>query len=200
MQQLNLQSWSKRNIMVSALLIISIVAIYNWFVVPHTRFLSAAQQYKSTMKSIEKKNQILKTGVALRQKELEKLSKKYESRKLAFFDIETAKSFLSNLQLTAEKNGCMVANLKLIPAKDVAVSNSKIDIREYQANLSLTGGYANIVKFLNTIQNKTARVWVDSIDVGMKHSESGYLSCEVTISIYTLKVKENADNVNDMQK
>ena len=183
---------SKRNALAAALLLICIVALYNWFISPHTQYLAAAQKYAEVMESTEKTGKLLNTELRLRRKKLDELTKQFELYKQAFFDINEAKNFLSELQSVAEKSGCLVTNLKLSPAKDIPVRNGgAIDVHQYQANISLLGNYGNIVKFLNTLQNRPAKVWVDSIDVGMKHAASGYLGCDVILSIYTLKVKEN---------
>jgi len=184
--------WSKQNALAVTMLLISLVAIYNWFIAPHTQFLAAAQKYQEIMESTEKTGKILTSELTLRQKKLNELTQQYELRKQAFFDTDQAKSFLSNLQSVAEKSGCLVSNLKLTPARDVPVKNGNfVEIRQYQTEIDLLGNYGNIVKFLNTIQNRNARVWVKSIDVGMKHAASGYLGCNISFVIYTLKVKEN---------
>jgi hypothetical protein len=63
--------------------------------------------------------------------------------------------------------------------------------------MTFLGSYENIVKFLNTLQNRPVKVWVDEINVSSKPSTNGHLSCEITLSIFTLKVKENTSNVNN---
>jgi len=183
--------------MVTAMLVILAAAIYNWFVTPHTRYLVAAQRYENAMDLMDKKGKIISGNIKTRKTKLEHLRKDLEQQKQAFFDVNDAKTFLSNLQSTAEQNGCMVANLKFLPSRDTAIKSSDtIDIHQYQVSISILGGYGNIVKFLNTIQNRPEKVWVETIDVGMKPQEN-YLSCDATISIYTLKIKENAGNVNN---
>jgi len=185
--------WSKQNALAVTMLLICVIAMYNWFIAPHTQYLAAAQKYQEIMESAEKTSKIISSDLTLRQKKLNELTQQFELRKQAFFDIDQAKSFLSGLQSVAEKSGCLVSTLKLSPAREVPVNNNNsIDVRQYQTEISLLGNYGNIVKFLNTIQNRNAKVWINSIDVGMKHAESGYLGCDITFSIYTLKVKENA--------
>ncbi|MBU1259719.1 MAG: type 4a pilus biogenesis protein PilO [Planctomycetes bacterium] len=193
--------YSKRNILTAAILLIGFVAIYNWFITPQTQYLAAAQKYHDTMDTREKIGRLITTQLKLRRQKLDELTQKFESEKQVFFKIEQAKSFLSGIQSIAEKNGCQVVNLRLSPSREITVKdNNSIEIYQYQADMSLLGGYGNIVKFLNTIQNKPAKVWIDTISVSMKQAAtSGYLSCNITLSIYTLKVKENADYVENKQ-
>ena len=197
----NIQNFSKRNITVSAILIITIIALYNWFVMPHSQYLMAAQKYQQTIETIDKKSKILNSEVKIRLKKLENLTRELKEQKKEFFEIEQAKDFLSNLQTAAEQNGCIVENIKFLPSKDASVKGSAdVLIRQYQANLTIYGDYGSIVKFLNTIQNRTEKVWMESINFGMKNTDNGDLGCDVTLSIYTLKIMENTNNVSDKQK
>ncbi|MFA5292964.1 MAG: hypothetical protein WC496_08025 [Phycisphaerae bacterium] len=192
---------SKQNALAVTMLLICVAAMYNWFISPHIQYLAAAQKYQEVMESTEKTSKILSSDLKLRQKKLDELTQQFELQKQGFFDIDQAKIFLSEIQSIAEKSGCLVSNLKLSPARAVPVKNrDSIDIRQYQTEIGLLGNYGNIIKFLNTIQKRNARVWINSIDVGMKHAESGYLGCNITFSIYTLKVKENTSNVDNTQK
>ena len=190
--------YSKRNILAAAILLIAFVAIYNWFISPQTRYLAAAQKYHETIDSREQTGKLLTAQLKLRQKKLDELTQKFESDKQVFFEVEDAKTFLTGIQSLAETSGCQITNLKLSPQKPIIVKdNESVDINQYQVNMSLLGGYGNIVKFLNTLQNRPAKVWIDTINVSMKQASSGYLNCNMTLSIYTLKVKENTDNVKN---
>ena len=159
--------------MAAAIMFICTFAAYNWFIKPHTQYLKAAQEYRATIDSIEKKSESINKELTKQQKKLEELTCQLELQKQSFFNADQAKSFLTDIQSVAEKSGCLVVNLKLSPARDVAVKGSNsLDIRQYQTNMSVTGNYGNIVKFLNTLQNRTARVWVDSINISMKNAAS----------------------------
>ncbi|PKL47193.1 MAG: hypothetical protein CVV39_06170 [Planctomycetes bacterium HGW-Planctomycetes-1] len=191
--------YSKRNILAAAILLIGFVAAYNWFISPQTRYLAAAQKYHDTIDARERTGKLLTAQLKLRQKKLDELTQRFESDKQAFFEIEEAKSFLTGIQSLAETNGCQITNLKLSPPRPIIVKdNDSIDLNRYQVDMSFLGGYGNIVKFLHTLQNKPQKVWVDAINVSMKQAAaSGYLNCNITLSIYTLKVKENTDNVKN---
>ncbi len=186
----------KRNATVAAALIVMTIAIYNWFVTPHSQYLMAEQQYQQTIGEMETRNKILSTNLKVSNQKLENLKGKYEQQKQLFFDANNAKDFLSGIQTTAEKYGCMIDNLRFISPREFPNTGSNIEISQYQTNLNVFGGYGNIVKFLNTLQNRAEKVQVDSINIEM-NNENGYLECALAISIYTLKVKENTENVTN---
>lgn len=179
---------------VAAILIIMTIAIYNWFVTPHSQYLMAEQQYQQTIESLETKNKILNSSLKISNKTLENLSGKYEQHKQLFFDANNAKIFLTGIQTAAEKNSCTIQNLRFLSPREFPQTAGNIGISQYQTNLNIFGGYGSIIKFLNTLQNRTEQVRVDSINIEM-NNENGYLECDLLISIYTLKVKENTENV-----
>ena len=192
--------WLKQNAFAVAMLLIGIIAMYNWFISPNIKYLAAAQKYRKMMDSTEKQNKIIRSELELRKKKLDNLTHEFDQKKQAFFDIDQAKTFISGLQSESEKIGCPVTNLKLRPLQNIAVKdNNSLDICQYQIVMTFLGNYGNIVKFLNTLQNRPAKVWVDEINVGTKQSTDGSLSCNITLSIFTLKVKENTSNVKNKQ-
>jgi len=181
--------------MTAATLIIMTAAIYNWFVTPHTQYLMAEQKYQQTISSLEAKTKILTAKLQASGKKLQNLSCQYEQIKEAFFTIEDARQFLSGIQAAAEKEQCLIENLKFIPPRHIPLgADSDIEISCYQTNLKLTGSYGNIVKFLNILQNRPQKVQVDSMEISI-NSENGCLNCGLTLSIYTLKDKEHIKNV-----
>ncbi|MGD0786024.1 MAG: hypothetical protein ABR969_09450 [Sedimentisphaerales bacterium] len=147
--------WLKQNAFAVAMLLIGIIAMYNWFILPNTKFLAAAQKYSQMMDSTEKQSEIILSELELRKKKLDNLTQEFEQKKQAFFDIDQAKTFLSGLQSESEKSGCPVTNLQFRPLQNIAVKdNNSIDIGQYRIVMTFSGNYENIVKFLNTLQNR----------------------------------------------
>jgi Tfp pilus assembly protein PilO len=183
----------KRNATVAAAAAILTIAVYNWFVTPHSQYLMAEQKYRMTIESLETKNKILSSNLKAYSQTLENLRGKYEQHKKLFFDANSAKDFLAGIQTTAENNGCLIQNLRFITPREFPQLGNDIIVCQHQVSLKILGGYGNILKFLNTLQNRTQRVCLDSINVDID-SQTGGLECGLLISIYTLKVKENTEN------
>ena len=184
---------SKRNIPVIALLAIFIVAMYNWFVTPQTRFLASAREFKRTVEAMKRASIVMSKTQKLSRKKLRECTEKFEQQKQSLFDADQTKDFLANLQSVAEESGCVVLNLKHLPVKETVIEdNNSVSIHFYrnQVNTRLLARYENIVGFLNTLQNRTAKVWIDSINISMKDVTGSYLICDTTLSIHKLDVKE----------
>lgn len=191
---------SKQNMLAVAVLIICVVGIYNWFIVPQTQYLAAAQKYQEMSNSKERMSKIISGKTRISLQKLDKLMQEFEQEKQTFFDVNEAKSFITNIQSIAEENGCQVLKLKFSPPNQITIKdNNSVDIYQDKIEMNLVGNYRNIMRFLNTIQRKTVRVWIDAISLGTRQDEINYLGCNITLSIYTLKIKENMSHVENKQ-
>lgn len=192
-----LQDFSRNNVVAVALVMISVIAIYNWFVTPHSNYLMAAEKYSIASRAMERTGKIIESELRLKQKKLDEFTGQFDSVKQEFFDAETAKTFLTSIQLQAEKNRCFVDTLKFPPVKQVITADTNdIEIKEYQVNLGVIGQYSDIVMLLDSLQNRKQKVWIDNIKLQLKDPSAGYLVCDAVVSLYTLKITENINNVN----
>ncbi|MGB8226770.1 MAG: type 4a pilus biogenesis protein PilO [Sedimentisphaerales bacterium] len=184
-------NWSKGNIFAAACVLIAIVALYNWFASPHVQYLMAAQKYEDTADKIEKTSKIIDAEIQTGQKKLDEISEQFRQKKQEFFGFEDAMSFLESIQSKAEKNRLFVDTLKFQPAKRITADNGNpSDIRRHQVNLTISGQYQDIVKFLDSLQNRKEKVWIDMINIRLKDQTTGSLVCDLSLSIYTLEIKE----------
>lgn len=183
-----------------ACVLIAMVALYNWFARPHLQYLMAAQKYQNSAEEIEKTNKIINTELTLAQKKLDEFSEQFRQKRQEFFEIDDAESFLEDIQSKAEKNQCFVDSFRVLPAKQIAVEdNNSVDIRRYQVNLTVSGQYQDIVKLLDSLQNRKQKVRIDTINLHLKDQTTGLLVCDLSLSIYTLEVKEIQNHVDDSQ-
>ncbi len=188
---------SKRNVIAAACVPIALVAIYNWFISPQLNYIKAAHKYEYSADMVDKTNKYIDAEIQAGRLRLGRISQEFEQKKQEFFDMESARTFLGGIQSNAEKNKCVVDTLKFQPAQPVANNSNYIDVKKYQAVLTISGQYHNIVKLLDSLQNRKQKVWIDSIKLHLKDQMSGLLVCDISLSIYTLNVKEIVSDVND---
>ena len=183
--------WSRGNMIIAACVLIAMVALYKWFVMPHSRYLLAAEKYKNAAEEVEKTTRTISAELQLSQRKLDEISQQFQQKRQEFFEVDDAKSFLGDIQAKAEKSGCFVDALRFSPAREIVVKdNNSVDIWQYQVGLTVSGQYQNIVQLLNSLQNRKQKVWIDTIDLHLKDKTTGFLVCDLSLSIYTLKVKE----------
>jgi hypothetical protein len=192
--------WSKRNMVMAACVLIAMVALYNWFVTPHSQYLLAVEKYENAAEQVEKTAKTINAELWLHQRKLDKISEQFRQKRQEFFEVDDAGSFLGDIQTKAKKSGCFVDTLRFSPIKEIAVKNdNSVGIQQYQVNLTVSGQYQDIVKLLDSLQNRKQKVWIDTINLHLKDPSRGYLVCDLSLSIYALKVKEIQSHVNDGQ-
>jgi hypothetical protein len=194
---IRLQNFSRRNVVAVTLILIAAIAIYNWFITPHSNYLMAAEKYTSAARAMEKTGRMIEAELRLKQKKIDELAGQFDLAKQEFFDVGAAKDFLAGIQSQAKKSKCVIDTLKFLPAEQVITADTNnIDIKEYKVNLGVVGQYADIVVFLDSLQNRKQKVWIDNVKLQLKDPSKGYLVCDAVMSLYTLQFKENINNVN----
>jgi Tfp pilus assembly protein PilN len=100
------------------------------------------------------------------------------------FTPKEAEKFFSSTQPVSEQTGCKVKSLLLSP-KDVFFEDKKTNghITKKHAVLTLLGGYQNILKAIEKLQNRPQGVWFDSVSI-QEDSGTGRLECSIDISVY----------------
>ena len=95
-----------------------------------------------------------------------------------------AEKFFANTQPVSEQTGCMVKSF-LVSPKDAVFEDKKTNgrITKKHAVLTLLGGYQNILKAVEKLQNRPQGVWLDSVSI-KEGSGTGELECSVGISVY----------------
>lgn len=190
----------RRNIIAAAIVPIIMLALYNWFVSPQIQYIKASQKFKDSADRVAKTYQSISSQIQTGAKKCQEVSQQFEREKEEFFDADSARVYLGGIGAKAEKNRCSVDNLKFLPAKQVTNKTDSVDIQQYQAILTVTGQYPNIIKLLDSLQNGGAsgeKVWIDNISLHLKDQTSGLLVCDMSLSLYTLRVKEIIRNVSN---
>jgi len=100
------------------------------------------------------------------------------------FSPKEAEKFFGSINAVSERTGCVVKSL-LVSPKDGVFADAKTNSRITQehAVLALQGGYQNIMKAVQKLQNHSQGVWFDSVSI-KQDGETGGLECSISISVY----------------
>jgi hypothetical protein len=188
---------STRNTVFTALIIIATIAMYNWIVAPHVTYLFAVQQYESVFSNAVEKNKVIAREVKAKTKKLEAINQQLASACSSLFTLDETKAFFSDLQAVSEEAGCAVRSL------NVAMSEPSFGNKRKQAGntsgivansaiLTVSGQYSSIIKLLEKLHNYRKKIWIDSFKMEIIDFGSAQLKCDMTITIYTVRDKEDA--------
>jgi hypothetical protein len=100
------------------------------------------------------------------------------------FTPKEAEKFFGSIQPVSEHTGCTVKSL-LVSPKDALFEDEETNgrITKKHAVLTLQGGYKNILKAVEKLQDHSQGVWFDSVSI-KRGSGTGQLECSMGISVY----------------
>ncbi|MHC4535673.1 MAG: hypothetical protein ACYS6K_17120 [Planctomycetota bacterium] len=181
---------STRYAVSASLVVIALLAMYNWLVAPHAAYLSVAQGYESVTANLVNKNRIISSQVKVKRKKLQNLQEKSTQLQSTLFTPDKAREFFSDLQAIAEQTGCMVQSLNMIQNNTREVESENISgIITKSAVLSVVGLYKDIPRLIQRLQARTQKVWIDSIKVMTVEYNSDRPRCDMTITICEIQDK-----------
>jgi hypothetical protein len=189
-----------RHAVSASLIVIALLAMYNWLVAPHLAYLSVVQGaylsvvqgYESVMTNLVNKNKLIGNKVKVKRKKLQELQDKSVQLQSTLFTSDKAREFFSDLQAISEQTGCMVHSLNMIkkyPKEKQSEETSGIVTRS--AVLSVVGLYKDIPRLIQRLQARTQKVWIDSIKVLTVEYNSDRPRCDITITICEILDKGN---------
>lgn len=184
---------SSKNVALVTLILIGVIAVYNWLVAPHRNYLLAAQKYESTVGNLAKKNHIIAKKVKNKTKELDRLQEKFRQAHARVFDSTEARRLFSDIPAFTQEAGCVVDSLEFLSGgleskKKQPGKNSGINTQ--RAKLSVLGSYGGIAVLMNKLQERDEQVRIDSVTVKPIRRGSSRLKCDMTIAINVIQNKE----------
>ncbi len=95
-----------------------------------------------------------------------------------------AEEFFGGVQTVCEQAGCEVESF-LVSPKDAIFEDKETNgsITKKHAVLTLVGGYQNILKAVEKLQDRPQGVWFDSVSIH-EGSGTGKLKCSMGVSVY----------------
>jgi hypothetical protein len=94
-----------------------------------------------------------------------------------------AEKFFASAQPICKQAGCKVRSLLPSPKDEVFEDKTNGRITKKHAVLTILGGYQNILKAAEKLQNRPQGVWFDSVSI-QENTGIGTLECSMDISVY----------------
>ena len=94
-----------------------------------------------------------------------------------------AEKFFGSIEPVSEDADCMVKSFLVSPKDALFQDETNTPITKKHAALTLLGGYQDILKAVEKLQNRSQGVWLDSVSI-KQGAQTGRLECSMGISIY----------------
>jgi len=194
-EDISKMSRSSKNAFSAALIIIAIIMMYQQIVAPQAAHLFAEQRREIIVDNTAKKSRIISDRISVKREKFEKLKEQFSLLQSTLFAPDEVKEFFSDLQAVSEEAGCKVYSLNLITAAlvpDKKQSRDTSGIVANSAKLSVIGVYSDIINLIESLQARTQKVMINSVQMETLDYDSSQAKCVITITIYTIKDKEVA--------
>jgi len=173
-----------RSVAFAAMVLIGTIAVYNWFIVPHTSYLGAAQRYELVAGELAKTNRLISSDVAAKKKELKELNEKLAKVRTKLFSRAEAAKFFDGIGGLARTMNCKVLSLKFSDTSSGRKAPATDDgITVESVLLSVAGGYKDITALMSKLQNRTEQVWINGVNVKSAGEGIDNLKCDMSVAV-----------------
>ncbi|MHC4580755.1 MAG: type 4a pilus biogenesis protein PilO [Planctomycetota bacterium] len=173
---------SMRNATSASLIVIAAFAMYRWTVTPHAASLSSAKTYESIADNLIKQRKLIATNLKVKQKKLEQLQQESVQLVGTLFTPNAAREFFSDIEVISEQTGCAVHAINLL-ADGEGNEYGHLGIRIKSAELTVVALYRDIARLIRRLQERSQKVWLDSMEIRAINVNSDKVACSLTITI-----------------
>jgi hypothetical protein len=157
--------------------------------------LFAVQRYEPIVRNIASENEAVRRALGDKRKQLEQMRGQFARIQGTLFTPRQAKEFFADLQNIAEKAGCTVTSVSLLPDQPgpmIKQGENTLLVVGRSVTLGVLAPYDDIVRLLESLERRDQRVWIDSLGMELFDADAVKLKCSFTITIYTIQNKEAA--------
>ena len=173
----------------AALIVIGVLALYNWMLAPHLGYLHAMQKYEAAVGCVaQEKNRIADT-LEVKVRQWRSLQRELAELEEGVFTADQAKTFARSLLPLVEETGCAVVTADFAGAgKTTRVEdpNQTAVIAISHLSLDALGQPEQVSTLLERLRDYRPRISIDSCRVDFPDGGSGPVDCHLAITIYTV--------------
>ena len=178
-----------RNASSAALLVIGVLALYNWVLAPHVGYLHAVQRLGPVVGRVtQERERICSTleGKVGRWRTLQQDKAELEE---GVFAVEQAKAFARGLLPLVEETGCAVLRADFKPdprTQRLDEPNLPVVIEVSRMNLDVLGQPDQVSALLQRLRDSRPRAWIDSCQCDFSGPDAGQVECNLALALYII--------------
>lgn len=171
----------------AALLLVGVLAGYNWLLAPHVGCLHAMQKLESAVgRVVEEKVRIGRT-LAEKAGQRQALQRELAELEQGVFTPGQARTFRPGLLPLVEQTGCTVVTADFArPGKSDREEDPNVPVMVEASSLSLDveGTAGQVAALLQRLRDHRPRIWVDSCRLDFPGGDSGRTACHLGLTFY----------------
>jgi hypothetical protein len=172
-----------------ALLVIGVLALYNWVLAPHLGYLHAMQKYGAVVDCVTQEKNRIAEALEGKISQWHTLQRELAEMEDGVFTADQAKAFARSLLPLVEETGCAVVTADFAGAgKTTRVEdpNQTVAIEISHLSLDVSGQPEQVSALLERLRDHRPRISIDSCQFDFPDGGSGPVGCHLAMTIYAL--------------
>jgi hypothetical protein len=182
-----------RNGSSAALILVGVLALYNWILAPHLGCLQAKHKLSTAIGQVaEEKDRICSTLEA-KVSQWHALQQEAAELEAGVFRPEQAQMSVKGLLPLVEGTGCEIVLADFAPKgkpERTEDPNGPVAIEAAHLNLVATGQPEQVATLLQRLEGRRPRVWVDSCELDFRGGNEGRVECNLLLTLYTIEIRK----------
>ena len=178
-----------RNASSAALMVVGLLALYNWVLSPHVRYLHAMQRFGSAVTRVAEESDRISSSLDAKVAQWRTLQREMAEMNESLFTADTAEAFVRGLLALVEETGCTVVLADFTgsaKAEPIGEPNAPIALAVSHLELAASGQPDQIVALLERLENHRPRVSIDSCQCDFPEGEAGRIECNLVLTTYVV--------------
>ncbi len=191
-----------RNASSAALLIVGVVALYNWVLAPHVGYLRAVQRLEPVVGRVTYERERICSTLDRKVSQWRNLQQAKAELDEGVFTVEQAKAFSRGLLPLVEETGCAVLRADFKPDPRTGPPNAEFRIGDptqrldepnlpvvievSRMSLDVLGQRDQVSALLQQLRDRRPRAWIDSCQCDFSGGDASPVECNLTFALYVI--------------
>jgi hypothetical protein len=173
----------------AALMIVAVLALYNWVLSPHLGYLHAMQRLESAVDRVTEERDTICGSLDTKVSQWRALQQQRAEIDEGLFTADEAKAFRRGLLPLVEETGCRVILVDFAGSgktERIGEPNAPVVIAVSHLNLGASGQSDQIAALLERLGNSRPKVWIDSCQLDFANGYSGRIDCDLVLTTHVV--------------
>jgi hypothetical protein len=179
-----------RNASSAALIVIGVLALYNWVLAPHLGYLHAMQEFGSVVNRVAQERDRICSTRDSKVSRWHTLQRELAELEEGVFTADQAKTFIRGLLPLVEETGCAVIMADFIgggKTTRIEDPNQTVVIAVSHLNLDALGQPDQVSALLQRLRDHRPRISISACQFDFSDGGSGQVECHLALVVYALE-------------
>ena len=171
----------------ATLVIVGVIALYNWVLAPQVGYLQALQKLEAVVGTVGEEKDRIQETLDAKVDQWRSLQQELAKLEEGIFTAQEAKAFVRCLLPLVEETGCVVVMADFAGKEEttrIEEPNVPLVMDVFHPSLVVSGSSDQVLALLQRLQDSRPRVWIDSCQCDFPDGGTGQAECSLVLALY----------------